>query len=450
LNANISAPLAAADLSKPGFVLKVAQVDPCMPAAYFGGTNICGQGFENRVDSAEAMIAGLYYPWYGTNSADPVFVTPADEVNGNSYTWYWNNPVDFNITGSAGDFGLNFFLPGIPSLDGVPGNHPNDNFSASFDSYVAFPTAGFYTVGVSSDDGFRLSQGWGVSREILHVKGASVERDVAAIPSTPSTAGGVWQGNLPTVPITAPIAYVDNTGCPGPTTLDLTGKIALIDGNRCKADGDDGPYNDLVAMCQARGALAVILQSSPGWGTIEVMTGGTTPITIPALHINGYGGEKDWFHTNGPLVATIGGDTHLKLGEADFGKGMDHQDFGFVVPAPGLYPLHLIYEQGGGGAGLEWSIIPTPDLTLDTTNRVVMNSGSTGSLLSYRAITTPPKFTSVKTANGALTLVWFGGGVLQQSSTISPASWTDVNPQPPGDTYTVMTSGPAKFYRLRR
>lgn len=446
LNASIRAPLAAADLSKPGFVLKVAQVDPCL-AAVLGGANDCGDGTENRVDSANAMIAGLYYPWYGTNAADPN-TTPADEISGNSFTWYWSNAVDFAIVGSAGDFGLNYFMPGIPSQDGVA-SRPNDSFSASFDSYVAFPAAGFYVLGVSSDDAFRVSQGWGVSREILHVKGATVERDVAAVPSTPASVGGVWQGNLPTVPITAPIAYVDSSECPGPTTLNLTGKIALIDADRCGAP-DNANYNGLVAMCQARGAIAVIVEASPGWGTPEIMTGGTTPITIPALHINGFNGEKDWFHTNGPLVATIGGDTHLKLGEADFGKGMDHRDFGISVPAPGLYPLHLIYEQGGGGAGLEWTIVG-PDVPFDSANRILMNDNSTvGSLLAYRAITTPPAFTSTTVANGMLTLVWFGGGVLQETSSLNPTAWTDVSPQPPGDTYMVPTSGPVKFYRLRR
>jgi len=449
LDASISAPLSAADLSKPGFVLKVAQVDPCMPPL-FGGPSDCNDGTVNQVDSANAMVAGLYYPWYGTNSADPNTV-PADVISGNSFTWYWSNAVDFLVSGAppSGDFTFNYLLPGIPSFDGVA-TRPYDSFSASFDSYVAFPTAGWYVLGVSSDDGFRLSQGWGVSRQILHVKGASVERDVAAVPSTPITAGGVWQGNLPTVPITAPIVYVDSSECPGPTTLNLTGKIALIDADRCDP-GNDGGYNAKVAMCQARGAIAVILQATPGWGTPEVMGGGTTVITIPALHINGFDGEKDWFHTNGPLVATIGGDTHLKLGEADVGKGMDHRDFGIMVPVAGLYPLHLIYEQGGGGAGIEWSIA-SPDIPFDSNNRILMNDSATpGSLLSYRAITTAPKFTSTKVANGNLIITWFGGGVLQQTSSLSPPiSWTDVDPQPSGDTYTVSTSSGPKFYRLRR
>src|SRR5262249_50579624 len=166
------------------------------------------------------------------------------------------------------------------------------------------------------------------------------------------------------------------------------------------------------------------------------------------VHINGFNGERDWFHTNGPLVATIGGDTHLKLGEADFGKGMDHRDFGIMVPAPGLYPLHLIYEQGGGGAGIEWTLVG-PDIPFDSGNRIIMNdTATTGSLWSYRAIRTPPKFTSVKAISGALSMTWFGGGVLQETTSLNPPSWTDVSPQPPGDAYLVSASAAAKFYRL--
>jgi len=458
LNATLSAPLSAADLTLPGFVMKVSQVDPCMPAAFFGGPGDCGDGTATSVDSANAMIAGLYYPWYGTNAAFVNTSPTPDVVDSNTYTFYWNSTLNFNANGSPGDFAGDVLVPGIPNFDGVtdPKERSGDSFSMSFDSYVAFPTAGYYIMGVNSDDGFRVTQGFGLPRPILHVKGASVERDVMAIPSTPSSVrDNIWLGALPTAPITAPIAYVDGSQCPGPTTLNLAGKIALIDGDRCNAGNDNtglSSYNTLVAMCQAKGALAVIVQASPGWGLPEVMGGGTNVITIPAIHISGFNGEKDWFHTNGTLVATIAGDNHVKLGEADFGKGMDHRDFSFIVPTAGVYPLHVIYEQGGGGAGLEWSFIAGPDLAVDTTNRFLINDNSaTTPLLVYRALTIPPRFISETVNNGTLTLTWLGGGVLQQtSSLIAPITWTDVSPQPLGDTYTVSATSSQKFYSLRQ
>ena len=133
-------------------IMRVAQVDPCMPPL-FGGADDCGDGTVNQVDSANQMIGGLYYPWYGTNSADPTGIlgTPADVISGtNTFIWYWSNSINFNAVSSVGDFGSDFFVPGIPTQDGVA-SRINDSFSIAFDSYVAFPSAGFYVLGVNSD-----------------------------------------------------------------------------------------------------------------------------------------------------------------------------------------------------------------------------------------------------------------------------------------------------------
>lgn len=445
LDPSLAGPLGSEDVSRPGFALRAAQVDPCLPNVLNPSTpSDCGDGTETDVDSAEGMIAGLYYPSFGTNSADV-----SDSMNGfllpavTNNLWYWSNAMDFNIVTSPGDFPYDYKMPGNPNADGIAGSRTHDSFSAAFDCYIPFPTAGFYVMGVSSDDGFRLSEGLGVSRQILHVTGTNVSRDVLAVPSTKSSVGGVWQGVLPTVPMTAPIAYVDTSSCPGPSTMNLSGKIALIDGNRCNGDGSDGNYNALVAMCQANGAVAVIVQASPGWGTPERMSGGTTTITIPALHIIGYNGEKEWFHTNGPLMATIGADTHLMIGEANYGKGMDHQDRGFVVPQAGVYPMHLIYDQGGGGAGLEWTTVgPWTTVPGDGTRLLVNDAAATGSFMAYRGLTTAP---SIKVLNvGGNTQIRYIG-VLRSSPTVNGTY--NVVPNA-GNPYNVPPgTGPAIFYR---
>jgi len=220
--------------------------------------------------------------------------------------------------------------------------------------------------------------------------------------------------------------------------MDLTGKIALIDANRCGANGADGGYNNLVAMCQARGAVAVIVQASPGWGTPEVMTGGATNINIPAVHINGYNGEKDWFHTNGPLVATIQGDTSIRLGESDpsGGRGMGWVNCAFVVPTPGLYPMHLIWEQGGGGAGLEWASVAT-----DGTRTLVNDGTVPGAVMAFRAVTVPRISIARVGNNYVITYT----GVLRSSSSVT-GTFNIV----PGATspYTIpSTAAPMLFYR---
>lgn len=439
LDTSLRTPLGSQDLTQPGLVLHVSQVDPCLAHAIDATVPTdCGDGTVNDVDSANGMIAGLYYPSYGTNSADVWNISGGQAfpaVSGNM--WYWSNAVDFNVSTSPGDFTFDALMPGIPTSDGVA-SRPKDSFSAAFDSYVVFPNAGYFVMGVNSDDNFRLSEGWGVSRQILHVTGATVSRDVLAVPSTPINAGGVWKAAMPTAPLTAPIMYVDGSSCPGPITNDLTGKIALIDANRCGADGSDGNYNTLVAMCQAHGALAVIVQASPGWGTPEVMNGGLTPITIPAIHINGYNGDKEWFHTNGQLTATIGADTHLKMGEVNGsgGKGMSHVDFGFIVPQAGVYPMHLIYEQGGGGSGLEWTSVAA-----DGTRTLVNDASTPGSFLAYRAINVPT-ITIAKVAN---TYKITYTGVLRSSTSVNGPYNIVTGATSP---YTIPASvGAVQFYR---
>jgi hypothetical protein len=349
----------------------------------------------------------------------------------------WPSVPDFAISGSAGDFGFNNALPGIPSGDGVA-SRPYDSFSAWFDTYIVFPSAGIYIMGVDSDDGFRLSEGIGVTRQVLHINGATVDRDFGAVPVVAADVGGVYQGVIPLVPITAPIVYVDSSECPGPTTLNLTGKIALIDSDRC-TPGANGNANAQIAMCQAQGAIAVLYQYYPGWGTQGRFSGGSTTITIPVLSLSGYNGGKEFFHTNGPLTATIGRDSHLMIGEANYGKGMDHQDRAFVVPQAGVYPMHLTYFQGGGGAGLEWTTVsPT-----DGTRILVNDTGTPGALLAFQARTPTPPSISISNSGGNV-VITFVGTLLSSPTVTGPYSPV------PGATspYTVPTgSGPQQFYR---
>jgi hypothetical protein len=349
----------------------------------------------------------------------------------------------FNITGYGNIDGFTNLtqLPGLPTVDGCPGNLPNNSVSVWFDGYAVFPTAGSYNMVIASDDGFRLTEGIGITRQILHVSGASVSMDVAAVPSTASNVGGNWLGQLPLIPITAPIEYVDTNGCPcAGITNNLTGKIALIDGNRCGPDGDDSDfvrYVDLVSKCQEAGAIAVIVQASPGWGTPEVMGGGGATINIPALHIFGFNGLKEWFHTNGPLTATFGADANLVLGEANYGKGANDIGFTINVPQAGVYPLHLTYEQGGGGAALVW-------YTVQNGNKILVNDPTTpGSVLFYRARTAAQPTISISRVGSNIRIDYVGR--LLSSTNVKGPYNTVIGATSP---YIVPAGSPqAQFYR---
>lgn len=47
-------------------------------------------------------------------------------------------------------------------------------------------------------------------------------------------------------------------------------------------------------------------------------------------------------------------DDHVELGVFSGGRGASDTIFRFVVPEPGIYPLRLLWYEGGGGANVEW------------------------------------------------------------------------------------------------
>ena len=98
------------------------------------------------------------------------------------------------------------------------------------------------------------------------------------------------------------------------------------------------------------------------------------------------------YATNANLVATIGADAQLQLGLADYGKGMGWIDLDFIVPQPGLYPMHMVYMQGGGGAGLE-RVTPgyrTRSHGMTSAAWLMQDTPTVGSLNSYRKLTVIP------------------------------------------------------------
>jgi len=447
LDTSVMTPLGSQDATKPGFMLHVSIVDPGLAHAIDPAVpDDAGDGVENDMDCANAIVEGLFFPWYGTNAADVANAAGTNVSALSSNMWYVNDPVNYVLGGySGGIWTTAKQLPGVPLHDGLTTQRtPYGGVGAWFDGYVAFPKAGLYNFVVFSDDGFRLTEGIGVSRNVLHVSGASVSRDVAAVPTQQAYVGGNWHNTLPDPPITAPIVYIGTNQCPGPITNNLSGSIALIDGNWCKPNGSDGGYDTLVAMCQAQGAVACIVQASPAWGLPERIGGGTAIITIPVVHISGYNGEYDWFHTNGPLTATIGRDTHPIVNEANYGKGTSEISGAALVPQAGVYPMHLTYEGGpNGGNAVAW-YVKAPDGSIN----IINDASNTNSLLAYRAVTVtnapPPTLHFGKQGNSwVLTYT----GTLYSSSTVNGTYTPVAGAVSP---YTVPANTTIQFYRAHQ
>jgi hypothetical protein len=142
--------------------------------------------------------------------------------------------------------------------------------------------------------------------------------------------------------------------------------------------------------------------------------------------------------TNGTIIFTI-----------DVGKGSSDIPFSFTVPQPGLYPIRLVYYNGGGGANLEYFSYN------DTGTKIPINDTNNPAAIKayYNIITTPQlQFTSVSASGGSVTINWTGSNWrLQEASALTgnPGDWGDVSPQPGGNTITVSAAAAAqKFYRL--
>ncbi len=181
---------------------------------------------------------------------------PAYYFSNNIALWTWTNQVGCNV----GDYPNGFDFPAVVyQLPGTPGiTMDTHDVAAWFDSYVVFPTAGFYEMGVGSDDGFRLSEGIGLKRQVLHVTGTGIDTDVAAVVSTTNYGNGGFAATLPQTPITAPVFVVTSNNYVPFRSINLSNKIAVI--TRGFYGGSSG-FNCYLAA--TNGAVGAILLNRP-------------------------------------------------------------------------------------------------------------------------------------------------------------------------------------------
>lgn len=151
---------ATPDTTKPGFVFRVSQVGAISGwrSPKSGGTDI------NSNDRTDYQLAGLLKDEDGTasaNIADPnargaaLAVGTAPSPANTPITFEVDSAINLNAVGgsSAGSFPNDAQLPGTPGTSGI-----SDNLAAEVLTYLELP-AGLITMGVNSDDGFRVSAG---------------------------------------------------------------------------------------------------------------------------------------------------------------------------------------------------------------------------------------------------------------------------------------------------
>lgn len=144
IRATYALPAAAANTNQPGFIWNISEVNNSEP---------------NRLSFAESQLAGLQ----GVNLADPsavgIAIGAAQAANPATAPISFVIPSVINLNKSGGSANGNFTPD--DQMPGLPGTGPGggtDNAAAEVLTYLLLP-AGTNTMGVNSDDGFRVTLG---------------------------------------------------------------------------------------------------------------------------------------------------------------------------------------------------------------------------------------------------------------------------------------------------
>ena len=417
--------LGSEDTSKPGFNMRVYQVD-----AVTGGT-VAQSSLTESIELSESALAGLL----GPNIADLSLAVTSNrfEIPG---------VINFtNISGVSGNFTNDVPFPGIPGT-----NTSENSFVHETLTYVRFPTAGYYEMGVNNDDQFRLSLG---ETGVVTLQIVSPNVVIPAVAIATNVAKLQFGGALPLTPLTGQVVYATPSGNPDEactigTNPALSGKIALLD------RGDGGVCDNAAKAEQAQiaGAIAVIMITPGDTGYPMRLTDANPNVRIPVLVIAEAFGGADLktelaFNTN--LMVRIQGDSSPRITEWNAFKEFGAVDVtaGFAVPEPGIYPMRLLSGQGTGSASLEWfSILP------NGTKVLINDTSNPNSLRAFRARTSvsAPVFAAPTLVGGQVRIAWTGAGTLQEAPSIT-GPWTtaasQTNPQ------NVTPTGTMKFFRIR-
>ena len=427
LEAGMASPVGSGDPANRGFRIKTYQLDVTSPTVGTAG----GNQALNLVSFAEQELLGLF----GPNVASSTGFT-GGYYHESGVVNYDKDPAN---DGQQGNFGSETLFPGIP---GTPTySSATENFALEMQTYIEFPSAGYYTLGVNSDDGFATYEATGpASNYAMKVNApASIAGSIGAV-SAGSDEGGIGLP-LPTTPITAKVVYAQPPLADSDliNVADVTNNIVLIDRGTVT-------FTDKFNRAIKAGAKGVIIANNRDETSADgilpvLMTGVASPIAGVMVNIHDGQKLKDHLADAGGVVVSLGQDPTPKLGVYNGGRGASDTLFSIVVPTPGVYPIRTVYFQGGGGANAEFFSVAA-----DGSKTLINDPASAGALKAYAGLTTKPApILSISRSGGDFILTFTG--TLQASDTVNPAGFTAV----PGATspYRVSgaSTGAAKFYR---
>lgn len=142
--------------------------------------------------------------------------------------------------------------------------------------------------------------------------------------------------------------------------------------------------------------------------------------------------------------------TDLVLGTFEGGRGSAETQFSFIAPVDGLYPMRLLYYQGGGGADCEFY-----SFDFDSGQRVLINDPNNGnSIKAYRIFRILNPRGSGNNFRFDFETVTGKTYTVEYKNSLTDTSWTSLPPSITGDgtikTVTYTSTSPTKrFYHVR-
>jgi hypothetical protein len=436
LNPALATAPGSANTNQPGFRCRMVQT---------------ATANENSNAQAEIMLAGGELP----NLADDTLATDSGYFDVTGVINY-DGGINAGAVGGIGDFQDSNGYPDAP-FPGLPGTTGSTgDTAAEWLTFVAFPQAGNYWMGVNSDDGFRVSEATNQDYPVYLVS-------VKAPANLATNLLGIEAAFSPPLPQLAAIGPVSgqlvetqppDDSAPIANASALKGNIALIDRGAVS-------FQQMVTNVSQAGAIGLIVADQQTTSDrIITMAGSGTGLTIPAVEINYSSGQvlHSAYASGTAVTVALQSHAYTNLGFFNSGRGSADTWFGFNVPAAGVYPLRLVWENGdgeypGNGLNLEW-------FSMDRNgNRVLLNdTNNAQALMAYRAranvpLALPPTL-SFSLSAGKVTLAWpvsATGFVLLETSAL-PGGWTNstatVTVQGSQNVVDITPVGKSKFYRL--
>ena len=406
----------------PGFAARVHQLD-----TLDGAPSTIG----NRWHIRDQQLEDLFGPSVAGVPANQVQVLSTINFNG-------DDPL-VDIGFFTGDVAI----PGIPS---AKASRATDDIAMEVVTYIEFPTAGFYYMGVNSDDGFNV-----IAREKLNrLPGLKIVSPATLFAGQDNYVGAVARaGQNATTPAALPIPAIEaKIVAAVPAIADVAlENAAEIAGNIALIDRGTVSFAIKIANALDAGAIGVIMVDSNTDGRVPIEMGATENSILPAVMIsNADGATIKTAMAGGDVIGSIGADTVPSLGFFNDGRGQGTATmFGFAITKPGVYPFRLVWFEGGGGANCEWFLQSAAGLNVlinDPANAAV-------GLTAFR--TAPPveepseaTFNPPTFADGQVTLSWEGSGTLQETTNL--IDWTNSADQ--SNPQTVTPDGVFKAYRI--